>query len=168
MTIEKTFKEFTFLKKKRIPEYSQLKLKNNIIYQKELNFEILNKLENSKNDLYSYPINNYLTNIWKKSINENNKTKIITEDIINNEPFNILKYFNENQNIIDKSIFENDCNNEIKVFKNRKEVYVNTYLFNSFSTSKNIKKANKINFIIKKKEAVNIEVSPKMEVIGKY
>ena len=104
----------------------------------------------------------------KKSFIENNKTKIISEDIINNEPSNVLKYFNGNKNIIEKSIFEYDCNNEIKVVKNRKAVYINTNLFNSFSTSKNIKKTNKINFIIKKKEAVNIEVSLKMEVIGKY
>lgn len=122
------------MQKKRIPEYCQLKLDNNIIYQKEINFSVLNGLRNSKNDIHSYPIN------WKKSLIENNRTKIISEYIINNEPSNILKYFNGNKNIIEKSIFEYDCNNEIKVFKNRKAVYINRYLFNSFSTSKNIKK----------------------------
>lgn len=54
--IEKRFKEFNFLQKKRTPEYCQLKLDNNIIYKKEINFSIINELINSKNDLYSYPI----------------------------------------------------------------------------------------------------------------
>ena len=155
------------MQKKRIPEYCQLKLDNNIIFQKEINFSILNKniknqnkLENSKNELNSYPINNYLTNNWKNSFNEdnsnldkNNKTKIISEDIIKNEPFKILKYFNENKNIIENSLLEYDCKNEIKVFKNKKSVYINAYLFNSYSTSKNMKQSNKINFVIRKKRS---------------
>ena len=147
------------MQKKRIPEYCQLKLDNNIIFQKEINFSILNK-KNSKNELNSYPINNYLTNNWKNSFNEdnsnpdkNNKAKIISKDIIKNEPFKILKYFNENKNIIENSLLEYDCKNEIKVFKNKKSVYINAYLFNSYSTSKNTKQSNKINFVIRKKRS---------------
>lgn len=148
-------------KKKRISEYYQLELSNNIIFQKEINFSLLNRniknqneLENSKDELNSYPINS------KKSFNEensnldtNNKTKIISEEIINNKPFNILKYFDENKNIIENSLLEYDCNNEIKVFKNKKSVYIITYLFNSYSTPKNIQKSNKINFVIRKKRS---------------
>ena len=128
------------MQKKRIPEYCQLKLDNNIIFQKEINFSILNKniknqnnLGNSKNELNSYPINNYLTNNWKNFFNEdnsnldkNNKKKIISEDIIKNEPFKILKYFNKNKNIIENFLLEYDCKSEIKVFKNKKSVYIIT------------------------------------------
>ena len=149
------------MQKKRIPEYCKLKLDNNIIFQKEINFSLINKniknkneLENTKNNLYSYPIN------CKKSSNEdnsildqNNKTKIISEDIINNEPSILLKNVNENKNIIENSLLEYECNKEIKVFKNKKSVYINTYLFNSYSTSKNIKKSYKINFVIRKKRS---------------
>ena len=42
-------------------------------------------------------------------------------------------------------------NNEIKVYKNKKVVYVNASLLNSYSTAKNIKQLNKIYFIAKKK-----------------
>lgn len=44
-----------------------------------------------------------------------------------------------------------DKNNEIKVLKNKKVVYVNSSLLNSYSTSKNIKELNKITFIGKYK-----------------
>ena len=38
-------------------------------------------------------------------------------------------------------------NNEIKVFKNKKIVYINRTLLNSYNTSKNLKKVNNIAFI---------------------
>jgi len=44
-----------------------------------------------------------------------------------------------------------DKNNEIKVLKYKKVVYVNSSLLNSYSTSKNIKLFNKINFVCKNK-----------------
>ena len=44
-----------------------------------------------------------------------------------------------------------DKNNEIKVLKYKKVVYVNSSLLNSYSTSKNIKIFNKITFICKNK-----------------
>ena len=165
MSIEKRFKELNFLQKKRISEYCQLKFDNNLIFQKDINFSIINRniknqneLENSKKELHSYSTNNYLTNNLKKSedksnLDTNNKTKNISEGIINNGPSTILKYFNKNKNINKKSLLEKDSNNEIKVFKNKKSVYINAYLFNSYSTSKNIKKSNKINFVIRKKRS---------------
>ena len=63
------------------------------------------------------------------------KTKIIKKKITK-------KYINQGEN-----------NNEIKVLKNNKVVYVNTYLLNSYSTSKNIKKLNKIAFIGRNKRS---------------
>lgn len=46
-----------------------------------------------------------------------------------------------------------ESNNEIKVLKNNKVVYMNKYLLNSYSTSRAIKRLKKINFIIKKKRS---------------
>ena len=43
--------------------------------------------------------------------------------------------------------FKNNKNNEIKVFKNRKIVYINQTLLNSYNTSKNLKKVKNIAFI---------------------
>ena len=46
---------------------------------------------------------------------------------------------------------KNDKNNEIKVLKNKKVVYINSSLLNSYSTSKNIKIFNKMTFVCKNK-----------------
>ena len=52
-----------------------------------------------------------------------------------------------------KYIKQADNNNEVKVFKNNKVVYVNTFLLKSYSTSKNIKKFNKIAFVGRNKRS---------------
>ena len=44
-----------------------------------------------------------------------------------------------------------NTNNEIKVLKNKKIVYINTDLLNKYSTSRYIKKAKNINFVIRNK-----------------
>ena len=55
-----------------------------------------------------------------------------------------------------------DNNNEVKVFKNHKVVYVNTSLLNSYHFSKNL-------LLLKyQKEAVNIGVYLRMEINGKF
>ena len=54
-------------------------------------------------------------------------------------------------NLNKKPIFDLKTNNEIKVLKNNKIVYVNKDLLNSYSTLRTIKKLRKINFIIWKK-----------------
>lgn len=46
-----------------------------------------------------------------------------------------------------------ESNNEIKVLKNNKVVYMNKFLLNSYSTSRAIKRLKKINFIIRKKRS---------------
>ena len=46
-----------------------------------------------------------------------------------------------------KKIIQNENNNEIKVLKNKKVVYDNSFLLNSDSASKKIKRLNKVIFI---------------------
>ena len=59
-----------------------------------------------------------------------------------------LKFIKNN----DKYSFdEDDQNNEIKVLKNKKAVYVNRYLLNSYSTSRSLKKLKQSKFEIRKK-----------------
>ena len=55
--------------------------------------------------------------------------------------FNIKK-------ITEKNLLNSDASNEIKVLKNKKVVYINTNLVTSYSTTRSIKKLNKIKFII--------------------
>ena len=52
-----------------------------------------------------------------------------------------------------KNIKQTENNNEIKVLKNNKVVYVNNILLNSYETSKNIKKFNKIAFVRRNKRS---------------
>ena len=54
-------------------------------------------------------------------------------------------------NITQKCLFDEDQNNEIKVLKNKKVVYVNRYLLNSYSTSRSLKKFKQSKFEIRKK-----------------
>ncbi len=51
----------------------------------------------------------------------------------------------------EKSSFNADNNNEIKVLKNKKAVYINRCLLDSYSTSRNIKKFKKSKFEIRRK-----------------
>ena len=46
-----------------------------------------------------------------------------------------------------KKIIQNEYNNEIKVLKNKKVVYDNSFLLNSDSASKNIQRLKKVIFI---------------------
>jgi hypothetical protein len=48
-----------------------------------------------------------------------------------------------NNSIIKKSIIDFDTSNEIKIFKNKKIVYINKDLLNNYSTSRNIKEGKK-------------------------
>lgn len=173
MASEEKSKELYFLNKKREPEYFIQKIDHDNIFQKEKTFPIINssKLENISqinksrnviNELQSNPIN-YGANNFKKLLNEssnnlkqeeNNKPNFIIDDkerslIINssriNNPSTKVKYFNIEKNISAK------YNNEIKVLKNRKIVYINAHLLNDYSTSRYIKKLKRINFVKRSK-----------------
>ena len=57
------------------------------------------------------------------------------------------------RNFYKKHIFYCQANNEIKVLKNKKVVYLSKALLNAYSTSRAVKKFKKINFIVNKKRS---------------
>jgi len=178
MASEEKPNELYMLKRKREPGCFYTKIDHDIIFQKEKSFSIINsKLENirqineSKNDINKIkpdPNNNKINN-FKKILSESsnklnqkeyNKLKIFIDEkkgnLFNNDsvvknPSIKLKYFNVEKNIIKKSIIDFDTSNEIKIFKNKKIVYVNKDLLNNYSTSRSIKKTKNINFVIRNK-----------------
>ena len=151
------------LQRKRENDLLKLRINNDFGFQKE-NFTIQkNESGNIRNEPQPYLIN-YDINSCKKSFCEsldnsypklNNKINIITDDkkanlnntsIINNNSMKTIRYFN-----IIKNKYKYSQNNEIKVLKNKKAVYVNRYLLNSYSTSRSLKKLEQSKFEIRKK-----------------
>ena len=144
------------MKKKRELEYFTPKINQDIIIQKEKIFSTINssKLKNVRqlnesrnviNEIQPDPIN-YETNNFKKLLSEssnylkqekyNNKARIIIDDkegnLLNNSstirnPSTNLKFFIIKKNINTKSILDFKTNNEIKVLKYKKIVYINKY-----------------------------------------
>jgi len=74
-------------------------------------------------------------------------------NVIHTENKKDNKEKNNNKKVTKKIMKQTDNNNEIKVFKNKKVVYLNTFLLNSYLTSKKIKKLNKITFIGRNKRS---------------
>ena len=101
-------------------------------------------------------MNNINSNNIKGNLNDKINKKISMDC---NESKNALSNKNINFDIIrvkekkhikklsNIKIIPNETNNEIKVLKNKKVVYANSILLNSSSTSKNIKRLNKVVFI---------------------
>ena len=106
------------------------------------NIRQINKSRNAINKIQLDPIN-YEANNFKKLLSEssnylkqekyNNKARIIIDDkegnLLNNSstirnPSNKLKFFTIKKNINTKSILDFNTNNEIKVLKNKKIVYI--------------------------------------------
>ena len=114
--------------------------------------------DQNKGNIYNnININNNVNNI---DIDNNINSNISNSCCLNNKkPFKKKYLFTvdhfENirrkRKVYKKYIKKIDKNNEIKVLKNKKVVYVNSSLLNSYSTSKNIKLFNKITFICKNK-----------------
>lgn len=175
---EERSKELYLLKKKRELEYLKPKVNNDIIFKKEKTFSIinsskpenirqLNESRNANNEQLVDPIN-YKRNNFKKLLSESSsnlkqkesfKPKFIIYkegNLINNcstlnNPSTKLKYLNSEKYISEKNLLDFGTNNEIKVLKNKKIVYVNEDLLNNYSTSRCIKKFKKINFVIRNK-----------------
>ena len=176
---EEKSKDLYLLNRKREPEYFIQKIDHDTVFQKEKTFPIINssKLENISqlnesrnviNEIQSNP-NNYGANNFKKLLNhssnnltqeKNNKPNFIRDDkernlIIKsskiNNPSTKIKYFNIEKNISAKYLLNFCNNNEIKVLKNRKIVYINTHLLNDYSTSRYLKKLKRINFVKRSK-----------------
>ena len=142
------------------------KLENYISYKNnDSNFNnIINNLINCKqNDNINKPIIIKNNNKKFENINSNPDSLDSTNNNIKNKYFNITNYeseekINNNNNIINTKkespiVVDNERNNEIKVLKNNKAVYVNSYLLNSPSASKKLKQLNKITFIGKSKRS---------------
>lgn len=176
---EEKSKELFLLKRKRGLDSFNPKNNHDIIIKKEKSFSIINisKLEkvnqlnesrNAINEKKSEAFN-YQTNNFKKLLNEysnnlvqeENKNRKFIKDyykegnLINNDSKvnNLsakLKFFNNDKNIINFG-----TSNEIKVFKNKKMVYINRDLLKNYPISRNIKKLKKINFVKRNKASSN-------------
>ena len=132
-----------------------------IVIQKAINFSIIgnnkynkqqSEIENVRNVPKSYPIKNEMINFEKlfgETYNSYPKENIkfqtdkndIQRSLINN---NSTKY--NHKNIFEKYIFDLQTNNEIRILKNNKLVYLNKKLLNTYSTSRAIKKLKKLIF----------------------
>lgn len=175
MILKEKSKELYLFKRKRDPGFFRPEIKQDNIFQKEQNFSIINnsklgtirKVSESRNiineiqsDPINYEVNNFKKfssespNNLKQEENNNPKNFIDNKEVIlinNNSHINNsstkLKYFNIEKKISRNFLLDLDSNNEIKVLKNRKIVYVNKDLLNNYSTSRTIKKLKKINFV---------------------
>ena len=115
-----------------------------------------NKLIDSHKNLFN------IIKINENSENNNSTDSTSPISIKNNTTFNKkIKFFNvfhlknekPRRKKIKTRIRHTESNNEIKVLKNNKVVYVNNFLLNSYSTAKNIKELNKIAFIGRNKRS---------------
>jgi hypothetical protein len=173
LNVDKEPKKIDLLKGKRDPENSILKMNNNIIFPKEIynstsnrnkiitNIKQESELRNLRGELKLYPIKYEIYNSQKPpakpsdNSNPENFSNDIQRDLINrhtisNNPPKKLKMFNVKK-INEKNLLDSKASNEVKVLKNKKVVFINTNLVNSYSTTRSIKKLNKIKFIITNK-----------------
>ena len=163
-------KKLNLLKRERDTENSILEINNNSIFPKEIYNSISNRNKIIKNDKQEselinfrdesklYPINYEICNFQKsfdktadyanpEIIPNDIQRSLSNNHIKSNNPSKKLKLFNIKK-IIKKNLLNSDASNEIKVLKNKKVVYINTNLVTSYSTTRSIKKLNKIKFII--------------------
>lgn len=173
-------RELNFLQRKREDSYFKLRIKNDFVFQKEMNFTISNsnkkigdikqkkESRNDRSDSQSYLINLEANNC-KKSLSKSSdnlnpkesiKININTDDMktfLNNMSFisnNIstkIKKFKIIKNINNKSLFDSEKGNEIQVLKNKKAVYINSSNLNSYSASRGLKIFKQNKFIVKNK-----------------
>ena len=127
--------------------------------QKITNFSIIannrqqSELKNIINVPQSNPINKEITTS-EKFIDEDyylypEKSKNTHNSANNNHDIK-FKCICTKKNKIENHICDLKTNNEIKVLKNNKVVYINKDLLNNYSTSRSVKKLKKINFVIRK------------------
>ena len=134
-----------------------------IFIKSDINNVYNNLNGNHTNDFFNnyFNIENYKENINVNNDNFNSTDSSNSTNLSNNSAVKKTIYFNVYHNKNEKpkkdgrkkNIYQTENNNEIKVLKNNKVVYVNTFLLNSYTTSKNIKKLNKIAFIGRNKRS---------------
>ena len=132
---------------------------NNVLNKNYKNFD--SNLQDTNIILKNKEFNENLFNNQlekNKCLNINDLSKSNTSFICNNNKINFFNIINVEKEEKPKNIFLNEKsdssllnieenNNEIKVLKNHKAVYVNSYLLNTPTTSKKLKKLNKIAFV---------------------
>ena len=142
-----------FLKTKN----NNYKIKTNNKYLSSNNaFQSTNEISNKKNEQNEPNNINTISefNLYENSFISNNVNamsfdfKDIQNENIEDDDNNIINTKKESPIVVD-----NERNNEIKVLKNNKAVYVISYLLNSPSASKKLKQLNKITFIGKSKRS---------------
>jgi len=128
-----------------------------------------NKLKNIMNVPQLYPVNKKIFNIEKfyskeynlypektnkiQAITDEKKRSLIGNNFTDNNNKIKSKYFCIKKNIIKKHIFNLQTNNDVKVLKNNKVVYINKNILNKHSAVRGIKNIKKNNFIIRKKRS---------------
>ena len=131
------------------------------VIQKIINFSIIasnnnqNELKNIVNAPHSNPINKEIITSEKFIDEDYNLYPIKSKNTqtissTNNNHDIKFKCICTKKNKIEKHICDLQTNNEIKVLKNNKVVYINKDLINTYSISRCVKKFKKINFIIRK------------------
>jgi hypothetical protein len=96
---------------------------------------------------------NEIINACNKDVSkDSSKVKISQNNACSKKKFfNVLQDTNPKKKLNKRNVLDIESKNEIRVLKNNKVVYVNTYLLNSKSSLRNIKKLNKIVFIERNK-----------------
>ena len=129
------------------------------VIQKITNFSIIannrqqSELKNIINVQQSNPINKEITTSEKSIDEDYNLYPEKSKNIHNSaNSYHDIKFKSicTKKNKIENHICDLKTNNEIKVLKNNKVVYINKDLLNNYSTSRSVKKLKKINFVIRK------------------
>lgn len=161
---EKKQKELTYLQRKR-EEDNILRIKNDFIFQKEMNFSISSSKEKIENIKQKNELRNdsqlYLLNL---GVNSCKKTFGESLDIQNTKESNKIDINIDKMktNLINKNSINNNSLTK-KILKNKKAVYIDRYFLNTNSTSRDIKKLKQNN-----KWQVLIMINNKKSYIGSY
>ena len=111
-------------------------------YSFENKIEDINKINNSNNKNLKDSLNE--KNNTKNSVDCNKSKNFLSN---NKNIFKISREIKHIKKLPKQKNIKDENNNEIKVLNNKKVVYVNSFLLNSYSTYKNKKRLNKLIFL---------------------
>ena len=131
---------------------------NDFLFNNEKNKDIINfNINEFVNDNANNSANDNANNNAKiNSTNSSNFAELPNKKALKKKIIFKVNHVNNKKpkkKLITIKMNKTENNNEIKVLKNKKVVYVNSILLNSYSTSKNIKQFNKITFIGRNKRS---------------
>jgi len=132
-------------------------------FSKNENVSPNNKLDNFKenmkinlnNDLSKNNSNKIINDYHEDSLKDPSNIKI-PQNITSSKKinyFNVVQEDKPKKKLNKRKALSAENNNEIKVLKNNKVVYINTYLLNSYSSFRKIKRLNKIAFVGRNKRS---------------